>query len=248
MHKAVAIMRSVASHPGTSVTAVARSANLPRATAGRMIEALVAEGMLVSRGGRDGVRLGPELARLGRLADPDALLTEAAREPMERVAGALRESVTLTLNRSDGSIDIVSQVDGPRMLGLVNWVGRPFALHASSSGKLALAFWDDARLGAFLEGPLERLGPRTLVSPRALRRELTEIREQDWSEIEDELEDGLAAVSVPIRVDGEVAGTLNLSGPTSRLDGAARRAALPSLCAAAAEIELRVLAETRPRR
>ena len=170
VHKAMAILRSVAAQPGTSVTAVARSANMPRATAGRMIEALVAEGMLESRGGRDGVRLGPELARLGRLADPDALPSEMAREPMERVADALRESVTLTVNRRDGTIEIVRQVDGPRMLGLANWVGRPFAFHASSSGKLAMAYWDGGRLEAFLAHPLERLGERTIVSAAALRR------------------------------------------------------------------------------
>ena len=236
VHKAAAILRTVAIRPGASVTAVAQEAGIPRATALRMIEALVREGLLARPGRRDGVLLGPEIRRLARLADPVDLLSAAAREPMARVAAALRESITLTVHHPDGSVEIVRQVDGPRMLGLANWVGRPFAHHASSSGKLAMASWPEARLDAFLERPLERLARRTLASPEELRQELAQIREQGWSEIEDELEDGLAAVSVPILVNGEVVGSINVSGPTARLDARARRAALPVLYAATAEI------------
>ena len=67
VHKAMAILRSVASSARDERDrrrAVGQHAL--RATAGRMIEVLVAEGMLASRGGRDGVRLDPWLARLGR--------------------------------------------------------------------------------------------------------------------------------------------------------------------------------------
>lgn len=246
VRKAMAILRTVAVHPGASVSAVARTANLPRATAVRVIETLLAEGILARPAGRGGLRLGPELARLGRLADVAELMAEAAREPMERLADELRESITLTVSRSDGSLEIVRQVDGPRMLGLISWVGRPFALHASSSGKLAMAFWASQRLDEFLDRPLERHAARTIVTATALRAELERIRIEDWSEIEDELEDGLAAVSVPIRLQGAIAGSLNVSGPTSRLDAMTRRRSLPALRAAAVVIERRTQEATQP--
>src|SRR5205823_1073886 len=81
-----------------------------------------------------------------RRAEPDALLLEAAETSLEALAAGIPETITLTVSRPGGSLEIVRQLDGPHMLGLTNWVGRPFPVHASSSGKLALALGGEAVL------------------------------------------------------------------------------------------------------
>jgi DNA-binding IclR family transcriptional regulator len=59
--------------------------------------------------------------------------------------------------------------------------------------------------------------------------------------IADELEDGLASVSVPILgADRRLLGTLNVTGPSFRFDVVRRRAALEHARVAVAEIETRL--------
>ncbi len=240
VRKAAALLRAAADHPaGGTVSALARAAGLPRATALRMIESLVAE-RLLARLPDDRIVIGPGLHALTRSTDLVELLMDAAAGILEDLATAVKESVTLTVAMPDGSLSLVRQVNGPHMIGLTNWVGRPFALHTSSSGKLALAHAEPARLETFLRAPLERAASRTVTDPQVLRAELEQIRRQGWSQIEDEIEDGLAAMSVGIVVDGAMLGSVNISGPSARLTPAARAAALPRLRAACAAIEARL--------
>jgi DNA-binding IclR family transcriptional regulator len=237
VRKAAALLRAAAgSGTGTTVSALARAAELPRATALRMIESLVAE-RLLARLPDDRVVIGPGLHSLARTTDLTELLLVAARTPMEELASRLRESVTLTVGLPDGSLSLVRQVDGPHMLGITNWVGRPFDLHSSSSGKLALAFADQARVEAFLRTPLVKVASRTITDPAAFRAELAQVREAGWSQIEDEIEDGLAAISAGVFFDGSLVASLNVTGPTTRFDTRARTAALPPLRRACAAVE-----------
>src|SRR5688500_17761716 len=67
VQKAMTLLRATATHPdGASVSALARAAGLPRATALRLIQTLELEGMLLRVPDADGVLLGPELIRLAR--------------------------------------------------------------------------------------------------------------------------------------------------------------------------------------
>ena len=239
VQKAAAVLRAAAeARDEVTVSELARRAGLPRATALRMVEALVAERFL-RRLPDDRVALGSGLLAIARAADPDAVLLDAAEGPLARLAEVVPETITLTVSRPDGSLWIIRQLDGPHMLGLTNWVGRPFPVHASSSGKLALALGGPAVRGR-LPPTLERSARRTITDPSELEAELARVRERGYAEIVDELEDGLAAVSVPVILDGELVASLNVSGPTARFDDAARARALPALREAAAVVERRL--------
>ncbi len=237
VRKAAALLRAAAdSGAGATVSALARAADLPRATALRMIESLVAE-RLLARLPDDRVVIGPGLHNLARTTNLTELILDSARRPMEELAERVRESVTLTVSLPDGSLALVRQIDGPHMLGMTNWVGRPFALHTSSSGKLALAHADPARVEAFLRGPLTKVASRTITDPDVFRAQLDEVRATGWSQIEDEIEDGIAAISCGIFFDGTLVASLNITGPTIRFTARSRKAALPPLRRACAAVE-----------
>jgi DNA-binding IclR family transcriptional regulator len=236
VQKAAAVLRAAAeSREDVTVSELARRAGLPRATALRMVEALVAERFL-RKLPDDRVALGAGLLAIARAADPDVILLDAAESALTAVAETVGETITLTVSRPDGSLVIVRQLDGPHMLGLTNWVGRPFPVHASSSGKLALALGGPS-VESRLPAQLERHARRTITDRSVLAAELARIREQRFAEIVDELEDGLAAISVPIMAEGHLLASINASGPTARFDGAARAVALPVLREGAAEVE-----------
>ncbi|MGI8714393.1 MAG: IclR family transcriptional regulator domain-containing protein [Solirubrobacteraceae bacterium] len=121
------------------------------------------------------------------------------------------------------SIEVLAQADGPRLLGLTNWVGRAIELHASAAGKLVLAQFSEAALDAWIrrERP-RRLTDRTIVGRAALHAEIDRVRDCGWAELDGESEIGLSSVSVAARQPDEaLAAIIGYSGPTERLDCAA---------------------------
>src|SRR5919202_2467983 len=239
VQKAITLLRATAaSTDGTSVSALARAAGLPRATALRLIQTMEGEGFLLRVPEADRVLLGPELLRLARRVDTATLLHEVARGRLSELTDAVRETVTLSVMAPDGGLDLVDQVDGPHHLIPRSWLGQRFPLHASSSGKILLSTYDEQRLERFLRDPLPALTPHTITTRRALRRELEQIRARGYATTVDEMEEGLASVSVGIFDEsGALVGTINVTGVSQRLDEGARRRAVDHVREVVEDIE-----------
>jgi len=222
---AIAVLRATAASPdGASVSALARAAGLPRATALRLIRTMESEGLILRVPDADRVLLGPELIRLARAVGVGTVLREVARGRLGELSEAVRETVTLSVVAPDGGLDVVYQVAGPHHLVPRSWLGQRFPLHASSSGKLLLSTYDEQRLERFLGDRLPALTPRTITTKRALREEVEQVRVRGYAITMDELEEGLAGVSVGIFGEsGALAGAINVSGLSQRLDDAAQR-------------------------
>ena len=241
--KAIALLRAVATDQAPSLSALARAAGLPRATALRLVVTLEEEGFLLRVGG-DRVVLGPELLALVRGADESGVVVELAREPLRDLAERVRETVTLSLVARDDQLDLVDQVYGPRQIRPRDWVGQRFPLHASSSGKVLLADFDERRLDEFLSRRLARLTPATITQPDALRRELARVRRRGYATTVDELEEGLSGVSTGVfAAGGSLLAVINVTGPTPRLDRRRLAEAALPLRAVADLLELKL----RPR-
>jgi IclR family acetate operon transcriptional repressor len=219
------------------VSGLARAVGLPRATTLRLIRTLESEGLLVRFPERDRVVLGLELQRLARAVDVRDVLIEASRHPLDELAQQTHETITLTILELDGSLAVVKQLDPPHMLKIADWTGRRYPLHASSSGKLLLSSLSDDQLAPLLEAPLERCTDWTITDASLLRRELEHVRAKGFATIVDELELGIASISVGICARERLAGMLNVTGPTLRFDDAAREAAVPLALAAARSVE-----------
>lgn len=245
VQRATAILRAAAERPtGDTASGLARSTGLPTSTALRLIHTLESEGFLTRQGNGRYV-IGLVLARLGHDAGHGDLLDATARAALDQVAAETRETVTLSVVRGREALDVVLQIDTPHLIQAVNWVGRRYPLHASSSGKVLLAAFEPARLERFLEAPLERPTEATITDPDMLRREIEVVAARGYAEISDELEEGLASVSVPIvEREGRLVATLNVTGPSFRLDARRRIAALTPMRAAVARIEARLGEET----
>ena len=147
-----------------------------------------------------------------------------AQPVLAELAAAAKESAMLGVPRGRARVVVIAQADGPRLLGITNWVGRPIDdLHASAAGKLLLAELDDRAVTAWIRrAKPRRLTSRTISAPGALLEELGRVRDQGWAEIDGESEAGLASVAVPVRAaGGELVGMIGYSGPSERLDRAA---------------------------
>ncbi|MEU5082548.1 MULTISPECIES: IclR family transcriptional regulator [Streptomyces] len=126
-------------------------------------------------------------------------------------------------------------------------VGTLLPLHASSLGKVLLAF-GTATAEPDREPGLEAYTRHTLVDPERLARALTAVREAGWAAEIQEMSMGDAGIAAPIRGHGGlVVGAIGLSGPVERIcDGQGRpRPALVSLLREAARAISRDLGAAR---
>jgi len=245
VQKAIGVLRAAASQPGgETASGLARGAGLPWATAVRLVRTLEAEGFLYRMPESDRYVLGFDLIRLGRSGDQRRPMAAMALPALERLAEAVEETVNLTVVHPDGTLEVIEEIDQPRFIRPTSYAGSTYPLHATSIGKLVLATYDEVRLVAFLAEVLPRYTPATIVDARRLREELARIRARGWSSAVDELEEGLAAVSVGVRdVDGQLVAMVSVSGPSFRFDETARTTSLEPLHGAAEAIERLIAGE-----
>ena len=239
--RATQLLQAIAQRPaGSSASELARATDQPRATISRTLRTLEDAGLVEETREATWV-LGYELVRLARSADPNRGFVEAARPALAELRDATGESASVAVPRGRTGMEIVLQLDAERHIGVADWVGVDVPLHASSAGKIVLAELDAAELEAWLDAndPLTAFTERTFHDEQSLQAELARIRRQGWAELVDELEDGLAAISVPLRSSTDaLIGIVGISGPTFRLTRARRRELLPVLRSAAAAIDL----------
>ncbi|MER6576873.1 IclR family transcriptional regulator [Nonomuraea sp. NPDC001023] len=208
--RAIAILEILAREGATRVTDLAVELDVHKSTAFRLLAALEQGGLVEQSGDRGRYRLGFGVVRLAGAATAQLDLSREGREVCLRLAEEIGETVNIAVPQ-DGDTVNISQVRGPAAISGHNWVGQRTPSHATSSGKVLLAF------GALrLAGELERYTPRTVTSAAGLG--LEEIRRRGWAATVEELEVGLNAVAAPIRgADGSVVAAVSASGPSYRL-------------------------------
>jgi DNA-binding IclR family transcriptional regulator len=97
-------------------------------------------------------------------------------------------------------------------------VGRGTPLHATSSGKVLLAFAAEPVRKAAVSRDLQRFTSATVVDPDQLQRELDVTAERGWGCTVEEFEVGLSAVAAPVRdADGDVVAAVSVAGPSFRM-------------------------------
>jgi DNA-binding IclR family transcriptional regulator len=217
--RALALLHAIERYGhGASTAELARATELAPATAGRLLATLEDAGFAARD--RGGWRIGPEVVRLGKRADPHRALARQAQPVLDNLAAGAGESAMLAIPRPGPAVEVIAQADGPRLLGLTNWVGRPIALHASAAGKLVLGELDDRALTAWIarERPA-RLTAHTLVGRTRLVDEIKRVRAQGWADLDEESEPGLASIGVGVRdADRTLVAVVGFSGPRDRLD------------------------------
>jgi IclR family pca regulon transcriptional regulator len=238
LDRGLAVIRAFsADRPSLTLSEVARAAGLSRASARRFLHTLVVLGY-VATDGRE-FRLRPRLLELGYAYLSGLRLPDVAEPHLTRLAEETGESSSLAV--LDGAdIVYVARVAVYRIMSAAIGVGTRFPAYATSMGRAILAFGPREQEDAYLRSvELEPLTRFTITDPVALREELARVRAQGWALVDQELEEGLRAVSAPVRdASGEVIAAVNVAAPSRRdRTGDGRSDFIGPLLAAAHAIE-----------
>jgi DNA-binding IclR family transcriptional regulator len=215
--RALSILEILARRRDAGVTDIGKELGVHKSTAFRLLAVLENRGFVEQAEERGTYRLGFGIVRLAGAITAQLDLTRQSRGACERLATDLGETVNVAILDGDRAVN-VTQVLGAASVASHNWVGKQTPLHATSSGKVLLAYAPAEVREAVLVGPLERFTTGTIADGAALRLELDQIRAAGWGCTMEELEVGLNAVAAPVRgADGSVVAALSISGPAYRL-------------------------------
>jgi IclR family pca regulon transcriptional regulator len=238
LERGLAVIRAFsADAPELTLSDVARATGLTRAAARRFLMTLADLGYVRTDGRL--FSLSPRVLDLGYAYLSSMTLPEVAEPHLERLVAETRESSSVSV-LDGGDIVYVARVAASRIMRVAISVGTRFPAYPTSMGRVLLAGLDEPQLDAVLATtPLRSLTRATVTSERALRAELGRVRERGWALVDQELEEGLRAIAVPIRErDGRVAAAINVSAHASRFTPErVRRQLLPPLRATAVHIE-----------
>jgi DNA-binding IclR family transcriptional regulator len=238
--RALSILDLLARRGEVGVTDLALELDVHKSTAFRLVTALERRQLVEQVGDRGKYRLGLGVLRLAAATTGHLDVTRESRPVCARLALELGETVNVAILDSDAAINVLQEF-GNAAIGSRNWIGRRTPLHATSSGKILLAFAGPQLREAVLGGPLERHTEHTLTDPRRLREQLDQAVRDGWAATVEELEAGLTAVAAAIRDGtGEVVAAISVSGPSYRLSPDSLAEVAGRVMAAGAQISARM--------
>jgi DNA-binding IclR family transcriptional regulator len=221
VERAAALLRAVAgaSGPASTATALAQSVGLNRTTTWRILATLEQQRLVSLDRDTGWYSLGFGLIDLAGLAG-GASMARAANAVLARLAGRTGETAALAVMR-DGVLTYVAEADAGAIVS-VTWQGRPVSLHATSTGKVLLAFSEPDEVKELLRlprgGRLQRFTTATITSRAALGEELARTRERGFSVCRGEFEESAWGVSAPVLdAAGRPVAVVSIWGPPERI-------------------------------
>jgi DNA-binding IclR family transcriptional regulator len=219
-NRVVDILELLAASPdGLALRDVSAQLEVPKSSLLPLLRALTARAYLEQ--GRAGeYRLGPGVRDLGAAAPAHRELVEVARPALVDLMRRTGETVFLgTLSSDRTSIVYVDKVESDHIIRYAAGVGDRRPLHATSSGKVMLAFLPEEEREEIVRSlSLAPHTERTVTSGMALRASLDEIRRAGVCVTVDELVPGASGIAAPVfDRHGRVAGACAIGGPTDRV-------------------------------
>ncbi len=219
-----------------TLTEVAERTGLTRAGARRILLTLQHLGYVAANERK--FYLTPRILDLGYSYLSSMKLWDFAEPVMEELVDKIHESCSVSV--LDGTeIVYVLRVPTRKIMTINLSIGSRLPAFCTSMGRVLLGDLDEAGLDKILsQSELKAQTKLTVTHPTRLKKIISEDRKKGWSLIDQELEEGLCSIAVPlIDFNGHTIAAMNIGGNVTRTSGADLvKKVLPELQAAANKI------------
>ena len=214
--RGLAVIRAFdAERPRRTLSDVAKTTDLTRATARRFLLTLVELGYVRTDGSL--FWLTPRVLELGYSYLSGLGLPEVAGPHLEALANRVHESTSVSI--LDGEdIVYVARVPVSRIMTVSITIGTRFPAFGTSMGRVLLAGLPEHAFEDYLaKVTLTPLTDRTVLTTDRLREEVDRTRTAGFCLVDQELEEGLRSLAAPIRDHtGQVCAAVNISTHAAR--------------------------------
>lgn len=224
-------------HSEMTLSEVAAKTELSPAVARRCLNTLVELGYMGKHDRKFLLR--PKVLTIGSAFLSSMHVEHVCLPGLQQLRDQTGDSASLSVLSGD-EILYIAHVSTDRRFRLQTNVGTRYPFHATSMGKVLVAFMDEAQRAELLKSArLQRFTERTLTEPEALESRFKLIRERGYDSALDELDYGIVSIAIPIfDRNRKVIAAINCSTSTTRISqDELVRTRLPLLRVAAAEIE-----------
>jgi DNA-binding IclR family transcriptional regulator len=152
----------------------------------------------------------------------DQILVRAARPILQALVARTGEVALLTVQEANRGLTVMRE-ESQNALRRGGWIGQRSAMHYTATGRALMFDADDETVKALTAdqfGADSRSAPNAPRNVDELLERLRIERKQGYAVASEEIEAGLTSVSVPVRNgQGHLLAVLNVSGPTTRMNG-----------------------------
>ena len=221
LRKALQILEGMTKIPTPArLQDIARSLKMPQSTLLRFLNTFVDFGYVSQDQDTSCYYLTLKLAEIGSRVRDSFPFQNCLAKYVKQVALKFNESASLCIEHDMQMVYVVTQDSPSRMLQTLHRIGRIAPMHATGVGKLHLLNYSDTKLEELVEKfGLTKYTNHTITNIDSLKKEIALIRKQGYAFDNEECEEGVHCIAVPVRnFSAEVIAAISLSAPVTRLD------------------------------
>ncbi|KIC41371.1 hypothetical protein RA28_20915 [Ruegeria sp. ANG-S4] len=241
LDRGIRLLIALADTRGAALAELARSTEIPVATAHRLLTTLQHRGMVVHDASQGKWRIGPQAYRIGSTFEEEANLLEVAPPVMRILSKETGETANLAIEEG-GQLLYLIQVESENPIRASIKNGTDAYFHTSGVGKAIMAHLDTASLKRLLD-PLTLVSqtPNSITEKQRLMAELDMSRQRGWALDDEERSAGMRCIGAPVfdSLENVVAG-VSISGPITRFPDDKLESLAASVVAAANSITNRL--------
>ena len=220
-----------------TIAQISHRTEIPRAAVRRCLYTLMQLGYATTDGRT--YSLLPKVLTLGHAYLSSTPLAVTAQPYLDRISEQLHEACNLATLEGEQVLYIARSAVPQRLISVDLSVGSRLPAYCTSMGRVLLAALDDDSLHDYLShADLLAKTSRTLHTPEALWQCLQQVRQQGWCIVDQELEQGLRSLAVPVYDSaGHVLAAMNVSTHAGRVPASElEKRFLPIMLAASREL------------
>lgn len=213
------VLTAVSRHERATLSDLARTTDIPTATAHRILMTLQNHSFVAFDEDRQEWMIGIEAYRTGAAFLKRNSIIEIGRPIMLKLMQDTGETANLAV--PDGTeVVFVAQVETPHPIRAFFPLGTRTSMHASGTGKAILAEMSTPALETTLgDMDLTAFTESTIIAQDTLLRDLDATRERGWSHDREERYAGMSCIGAAIYDEqGHPCAGISVSGPTFRFD------------------------------
>lgn len=202
---------------GATFSEVAEKMEMPKSTLHDYLHTLEVIGVVIHR--EQEYRVGTWFLNVGHQVRHQRPVYEYSRREVDKLAEQTGEHASLMIEESGKGV-LLHIAKGADAVDLNAWAGRRIPLSAQAPGKAILAHYPEERVDTIIdEHGLPQFTEKTITDRETLAAELELIRERGYAIDNEELIDGVKAISTPVFDRGTIAGAVTVGGPANRMRG-----------------------------
>lgn len=232
--KACEIVTTLEELDGAGVTEIANRLDLSKSAVHAHLATLNEKGMVVKEDDAT-YYLCLRFLDIGNSIREDLPIFQAARDILDDTAEISGEYVHLVVEHQGLGYHI-EKVGGENAVATASRIGKAYPLNHTAPGKAIMAHLPPVRLEQVIEQHgLVQATPHSITDRDELMNELEEIRDTEIAFDRQEHVMGIKSVGAPvINTNGEVEGSVSISGPEKRMEGERFENEMPDLVKRAA--------------